>query len=262
MQKLSQRTLVINRETGKAVGKALAEMNEAMNGIESRNGSVASQHQGAAMGALNEAAVNVLSALQAMMQGGGGAGFPSLLQQLQRMIGQQQGINAGTMNLGQLNSLTPEQQAEIARLAGQQAAVQKSLEQLNEEARQSAERERILGDLSKISEEMKEVVKDFEQKDINPNTIRKQERILSRLLDAQRSMRERDFEKRRKAEAGIDVVRASPKELDLTTQEGKNRLMQDLLKAMEEGYAKDYQDLIRKYFEALQKLEVEHPQNN
>jgi hypothetical protein len=108
---------------------------------------------------------------------------------------------------------------------------------------------------------MKEVVKDFEQKDINPNTIRKQERILSRLLDAQRSMRERDFEKRRKAEAGIDVVRASPKELDLTTQEGKNRLMQDLLKAMEEGYAKDYQDLIREYFEALQKLKVDQMQN-
>jgi hypothetical protein len=192
-----------------------------------------------------------------MMQGGGGAGFPSLLQQLQQMIGQQQGINAGTMNLGQLNSLTLEQQAEMARLAGQQAAVQKSLEQLNEEARQSAERERILGDLGKISEEMKEVVRDLEQKDVNPKTIRKQERILSRLLDAERSMRERDFEKRRKAQPGEDIVRKSPKELDLSTQEGRNRLMQDLLKAMEEGYAKDYQDLIRKYFEALQKLEVE-----
>jgi hypothetical protein len=55
-------------------------------------------------------------------------------------------------------------------------------------------------------------------------------------------MRERDFEKRRRAEPGEDVVRASPGELDLTTQEGKNRLMQDLLKAMEEGYAKDYHD--------------------
>jgi hypothetical protein len=197
-----------------------------------------------------------------MMQGGGGAGLPSLLQQLQQMIGQQQGINAGTMNLGQLNSLTPEQQAEMGRLAGQQAAVQKSLEQLNEEARQSADRERILGDLGKISEEMKEVVRDLEQKDVNPNTVRKQERILSRLLDAQRSMRERDFEKRRKAQPGEDVVRKNPNELDLSTQEGRNRLMQDLLKAMEEGYAKDYQDLIRKYFEALQKLEIERPQNN
>jgi hypothetical protein len=262
MQKLSQRTLVINREMGKAIGKALTEMNESINGMESRNGAIASQHQAEAMESLNEAAVQILNALQAAMQGGGGAGLPSLLQQLQQMIGQQQGINAGTMNLGQSNSLTPEQQAEMARLAGQQAAVQKSLEQLNEEARQSAERERILGDLGKISDEMKEVVKDLEQNDVNRNTIKKQERILSRLLDAQRSMRERDFEKRRKAQPGQDVVRKSPNELDLSTQEGRNRLMQDLLKAMEEGYAKDYQDLIRKYFEALQKLEVERLQNN
>src|SRR3989304_2053662 len=178
---------------GKAMGKALSEMNEAMNGMESRNGAMTSQHQGAAMGSLNEAAMRVLSALQAMMQGGGG-GLQSLLQQLQQMIGQQQGINAGTMNLGQSNALTVEQQAEMARLAAQQGAVQKSLEQLNEEARQSAERERILGDLGKISEEMKEVVKDLEQRNVNPKTIERQERILSRLLDAQRSMRERDFE--------------------------------------------------------------------
>jgi hypothetical protein len=262
MQKLSQRTLVINRQMGKAVGKALAEMNEAINVMESRNGAMASQHQAEAMGSLNEAAVQILNALQSMMQGGEGAGLPSLLQQLEQMIGQQQGINAGTMNLSELNSLTPEQQAEMARLAGEQAAVQKSLEQLNEEARQSAERERILGDLGKISEEMKEAVRDLEQKDVNPNTIKKQERILSRMLDAERSMRERDFEKRRKAQPGEDIVRKSPNELDLSTQEGRNQLMQDLLKAMEEGYAKDYQDLIRKYFEALQKLGVEHPQNN
>jgi hypothetical protein len=258
MQKLSQRTLVINRQLGRAVGEALAEMNEAINGMESRNGAIASQHQTVAMESLNEAAVQILNALQAAMQGSGGAGLPSLLQQLQQMIGQQQGINAGTMNLGQLNSLTQEQQAEMARLASQQAAVQKSLEQLNEEARQSAERERILGDLGKISDEMKEVVRDLEQKDVNPNTIKKQERILSRLLDAQRSMRERDFEKRRKAQPGQDVVRKSPNELDLSTQEGRNQLMQDLLKAMEEGYAKDYQDLIRKYFEALQNSNLQH----
>jgi hypothetical protein len=256
MTKLSQRTLVVNREMGKAMGKALSEMDEAMRGMESRNGAATSEHQGGAMGALNEAAMQVLNALQAMMQGGGG-GLQTLLQQLQQMIAQQQGINAGTMNLGQLNTLTMEQQAEMARLAAQQAAVQKSLEQLNEEARRSAERERILGDLGKISEEMKEVLRDLEQKNVNPNTIQKQERILSRLLDAQRSMRERDFEKRRRAEPGKDFTRKSPAELDLTTQEGKNRLMQDLLKAMEEGYAKDYQELIRKYFEALQKLEME-----
>jgi hypothetical protein len=73
------------------------------------------------------------------------------------------------------------------------------------------------------------------------------------MLDAQRSMRERDYEKRRKSESGTDIARQSPGALDLTTQEGRSKLQQDLLRALEEGYSKDYEELIRKYFEALQK---------
>ena len=34
-----------------------------------------------------------------------------------------------------------------------------------------------------------------------------------------------------------------------------SKLRQDLLKAMNQGYSKDYQELIRKYFEQLQKTE-------
>ncbi len=253
--KLSRRTLAVTPTMGKAMGNALRGMSEAMEGIESRNGVQASQQQGEAMGALNEAAAQTLNSLQAMMQGGGG-GLQMLLQQLGQMIGQQQQINAGTQQLGQTNAMTMEQQAEMARLAAQQAAVMKSLQELNEEARRSAERERILGDLGKIGEEMREVVRDLEQKNVNPQTLQRQERILSRLLDAERSMRERDFERRRRAEPGKDIVRKPPGELDLTTQERKNRLMQDLLKALEQGYTKDYEELIRKYFEALQRVEV------
>ena len=138
-------------------------------------------------------------------------------------------------------------------MALEQEAVRKSLEQLNKEAQASGRQERILGDLDKIAQEMQEVVKNLEQSNVNPETLRKQERILSRLLDASKSMRERDFEKKRKAETGRDVTRRSPNELDPSTLEGKSKLQEDLLKAIEQGYSRDYQDLIRKYFEGLQK---------
>jgi hypothetical protein len=147
-----------------------------------------------------------------------------------------------------------EQQAQMARLAAQQAAVQKSLEQLAEEARRAGQREKLLGDLEKIAEEMKEVVKDLENKNIASETLKRQDRILSRLLDASRSVHERDFEKRRVAEAGENVQRQSPPELNL--ENTLNRLQQDILKAREEGYSRDYQDLIRRYYEALQNLGV------
>jgi len=144
---------------------------------------------------------------------------------------------------------------DAARLAVEQEALRKSLEQLNKEAQASVDKERILGDLERIAAEMKEVVRNLEQNDVNRETIRKQERILSRLLDAARSTRERDFEKKRKAQTGTQVARRSPGELDPATLEGRNRLRDDLLKALEQGYSKDYQELIRKYFEQLQKVD-------
>jgi hypothetical protein len=110
----------------------------------------------------------------------------------------------------------------------------------------------MLGDLQRIAQDMREVQTDLAQGNVNPETVRKQERILSRLLDSQRSMRERDFEQRRRAESGRTIRRAGPGELDPSTLEGRDQLRRDLLKALEEGYARDYEALIRKYFELLE----------
>ncbi|MGH2566974.1 MAG: hypothetical protein ACRDGA_01445, partial [Bacteroidota bacterium] len=248
LSELSQRSFAITPEMGHSIGEALIKMQNAMRALESRNGNQASQEQSGAMAALNKAAMQVQQALQQMMQGGGGAGMGSLMQQLQMMAGQQMGINMQTQRLGEGN-LSMEQAAQAARLAQEQEAMRKSLEQLNKEAEAGGQRERILGDLSQIAEEMREVVRNLEQQNVNPETMKKQERILSRLLDASKSMRERDFEKRRQARTGTQITRRSPGELDPATLEGNSKLREDLLKALEQGYSKDYQELIRRYFE-------------
>jgi hypothetical protein len=198
------------------------------------------------MAALNETAQQLQSALNAMNQGGQGVGMAGFLQRLQRLSGMQQGINDGTRNLSE------QQLAEMARLAGEQAMARKSLEQLAREAANAGQLSKLLGDLNRVAQDMREVQTDLAQGTVNPETLRKQDRILSRLLDSQRSMRERDFEKTRKAETGRTTTRATAPPLDLSSQEGKNRLRQELLKALEEGYARDYEDLIKKYFEALE----------
>jgi Domain of unknown function (DUF4175) len=255
MAKLSQKTFSISPEMGKSIGDAMREMNNALQSLESRNGQSAGQQQSGAMGSLNEAASQLQNAMNAMMQGQGGQGMgmAGLMQRLQQMSGQQQGINQGTQNLG----MSQQQMAEMARLAGEQGAVRKALEQLAKEAAQSGDASKILGDLSKIAQDMREVQTDLAQGNVNPETLRKQDRILSRLLDSQRSARERDFEKKRKSQSGTEVARRNPGAIDLFTQEDKDRLHQDMLKALESGYAKDYEQLIKKYFELL-----EQHQNN
>jgi hypothetical protein len=251
---LSQKSFAVTPAMGRAIGEALAKMNSAQRALETRNGPYAAQEQGEAMSALNRAAQQTQAALNSLMQGGGGGG--SLLQQLQALAGQQTSVNMQTQQLG---GMSAQQAAEAGRLAQQQEAVRKSLDQLNREAERSGDRERILGDLAKIGEEMKEVVRNLEQNNVAPEVIRKQERILSRLLDASTSMHERDFEKRRKARTGATVARRSPKDIDPNMLDQRAGLREDLLKALEQGYAKEYQQLIRKYFEQLQQTERSRP---
>ncbi len=249
---LSKKSFAVTPAMGKAIGEAMARMQNAMKDLDVRNGQMASQEQDMAMGSLNEGAVQIQNALQAMMQGGQG-GLGGLMQQLQMLAGSQMSLNLRSEQLGQ--GMTMQQAAEAARLAQEQDAIRKSVDQLNNEAKDSQGQQRLLGDLDKISEEMKEVVSNLQQNNVSPETIQKQQRILSRLLDASKSMHERDYEKKRTSKTGTEIVRKSPEELDPTQLNATNKLREDLLKALEQGYSKDYQELIRKYFEELQKAE-------
>ena len=100
---------------------------------------------------------------------------------------------------------------------------------------------------------MREVVTNLQTEKIDDDLVKQQEKILSRMLDAQRSINERDFEKTRQSNAGQNIARTSPPDLILSTEEGKNKLKDELIKAINEGYKKDYEDIIRRYFEALEK---------
>ena len=250
MSSLSQKTFAVTPEMGKSIGSAMRSMADAMKSLDQRTGSTASDNQQQAMSSLNEGAQLMQGAMEAMMQGGGqGMGMAGFMQRLKQLSGTQEGINRGTRESG---ALSQERAAAMARLAGEQGMVRKSLEQLQREAASAGDLQKMLGDLSTVAREMREVQTDLALGIVNPETTQKQDRILSRLLDAQRSTRERDFEKRRRSESGRDVARTAPGPLDLTSQEGRNRLRRDLLKALEQGYSRDYEELIKKYFDALE----------
>lgn len=148
--------------------------------------------------------------------------------------------------------LTMEQMAQMQRLAQQQQMIQKSLEELNKQIQKSGEAKKLTGNMQKIIDEMKEVVAGLNTQKIDDDLIKTQDRILSRMLDAQRSINERDFEKNRQSVAGKEFNLKSPPEILLQTEEGRNILRDQLLRAIRQGYAKDYEELIRKYFKSLE----------
>ena len=111
---------------------------------------------------------------------------------------------------------------------------------------------RSRGKLDDVAKDMQDVAKDLENRNVTEKTMEKQEHIESRLLDFQRANREREFSPRRTSNTGIDVVRASPGALP--KKPGQDQLREDLLRALDTKYTPDYEELIRKYFDALGKV--------
>ena len=52
------------------------------------------------------------------------------------------------------------------------------------------------------------------------------------------------------------MTRNSPAELNLSNQRGKQKLKDELNRAVQEGYNKDYEELIRRYYEALEQERI------
>ena len=76
------------------------------------------------------------------------------------------------------------------------------------------------------------------------------------MLDTQRSVHRRDFSKKRLAEAAKFYESTDPGVLPENLGEGIRPLEENLMKALHEGFSRDFEELIRKYFESLNRKQV------
>jgi len=248
--KVAQKTFFVTPEVGQALGRALAQMGRALGDLEKRSAPAAAGAEKASMVALNEAARQLISSLNALGSSCSAGGLEAMMQRLQGMAEGQLTINQQTMGLNQQGQYTMEQRAQMARLAAEQEAIRRGVEDLLQEF---GNRSEILGRLDRLSGEMKKVVDDLAKSQVDQRTIDRQQKILSRLLDAQRSARRRDYTRRRRSRPGQVVTRRGPGELPEDQGERESQLRRDLLRALAEDYPKAYEDLIRAYFQALSK---------
>jgi hypothetical protein len=226
-------------------------MQQSISGLESRNSGQAAQNQEQAMGALNQAAQEMAGAMMNMSGSNSAMGFERYLEMLEKAAQGQEGINQQTEQLlGSQEGMTPGS-GNMLELAREQAALQKLLEEIQN---QMGERGEILGRLDQIGKDMGEVANELREAQATRRTVERQRSILSRLLDAQRSLQRQDYSKKRQSETAKEYEAISPEELTLEDINKSNLLQEELLRALEEGYSKDFRTLIRKYYEALGKM--------
>ncbi len=230
-------------------------MQGACDNLGQRRGSVALKQQRDAMYNLNRAAVKLLDGLENQKQCNKGGSCNKQNKKMQSLCQKQSEINKQTKgqcnNPGDKKMSTSQRQA-LQRLAGEQGAVRKSLEELQKEF---GDRRDVLGRLDALTDEVRQIEELMEDGTAGGELLDRQLKVYSRMLDVQKSLNRRDYTRERRAVTADDIFRSSPGALNENTA-GQTESLQDRLnRYLQDGYPQQYEQQIKAYFKAITGME-------
>jgi len=240
------KSFLVGPQIGKGLARATLRMKEAQRIDIQGKASIALAAD--AMKELNLVARDILFALRMMTQDGSSTGMNSFMQQLMN-------IAQGQMMLGQslmsimpipIQGLSQAQKAQLRRLAQRQRELREALQSLKGEAAASKHQDI----LDNMIGEMEEIEQDLFQYKLDRELIERQRKVISKLLDSQRSIRKEDFSQKRESKPGEDIAdRMTP--AGLSRELGADELRRLLQEELRKPYPKEYEMYIREYFRAL-----------
>ncbi len=250
ISEVSKETVFINPVLFSLMGRVLEDLSSATGGLDDRQAQKALISGTSAMASMNMAVWYLIQAQKDVSSSCSGSGMSEMMEKMGQMSQSQSGINQQTMmQMPQPGMpMSQGQQQSLAQLAAQQDALRRQLQEMND---QMGNRGNMLGRLEELGEEMKKVAEDLSSRKVDRKTIERQEKILSRLLDAQKSVHRREFTTKRKSEQGVDIVRRGPALPDGFSTDD-DPLFGIIKNALEEKYPRKYEQLIKMYFKSLQ----------
>jgi hypothetical protein len=255
LMEIADQTFFMSPELYQQMTETMTSMSDAVQQLENRNMQQAATYQNRAMAGFNKALLSLQNSMNQMEQSNSSSGFQQFMEQMQKMSGQQGQLNQESLSLFQQKApgraqLSPDA---LARLAAQQEMIKNSLEQLTDNM---GSRRDVLGRLGGLGGEMEEVIKELQTRNLDRKVIERQEKILSRMLDAQKSIREKEYSRKREAEREDIKLVKSPPQIKKELLQKEDKLRRELRDAMEEGYSQEYKEFIKNYFEFLSR----HPE--
>jgi len=196
---------------------------------------------------VNMSLAKMLEVLEEMLSMAASSSMEGFREMLEQIIQQQQDINDMTQRLDGQNRERPEWAEQLQRMIQQQQMVR----QMMEEMRQKYEHVReILGDLSELGKQMKDIEETLKGEETGEAVQEKQTRLLQRLLDAEKSLREEEDNRRRKSETaeeyepGMQLPEDSKAHLRKKVLENKARLNRERI-------FPEYREVLKNYFQRL-----------
>lgn len=251
---LSKESACMQRRIGQTMRQCLNNMGQSTEALSEMKGQISRDRQKEAMFSMNQASRMIMEALNSQKQCNSSCSNPNsnMFKKMSQMCQNQKRINQKTESMcNNPNQVGPGQKEAMERLAMEQSAIRKSVQEMQQEF---GDRKQIKGRLQNLSEEMQNVVESLEEGGVGEQTLDRQRRIYQRMLDFQLSMERQDYSEMRQAERTEQILRRGPEPLNPESRAGAESYEKRLQKFLQEGYPPEYESIIKDYFKAIMEV--------
>ncbi|TYZ11434.1 DUF4175 family protein [Hymenobacter lutimineralis] len=261
---LAKRVFQLQSFVTREVSEMNGRMDESLTQLQQRNVGRASASQQQAMTSMNNLALMLNSALQQMQeqqrqsqqqqQGGGKPGRKKKKgsQAGEGQLGKmQQQLNQQIQQLQQSGKSGRALSEELAKLAAQQQMMREALKELEkmQQGGKPGKGEQGAGGLGDVKKMMEQTETDLVNKRLTEQTVMRQQQILTRLLEAEKSARERDQDTQREAKAAENRPPVFPPAFNRYRQQ-KNQST-EVLRSVPPTFTPYYQREVSEYFQKM-----------
>ncbi len=266
LQALSKRNFQIESFVTEKVTEIKSNIKTSIDNLEDRRIPQANDHQQRSMKNVNDLALmlsEVMDQMQQQMssmmsgsqmcnkpgQGKGKSGKvpmdkisqgqKSLNDQMQKM---KEGLEKAAQGKGEAK--------QFAKMAAKQAALRKALRDAKKELQEQGQGKQAK-ELDDVIDQMDKIEIDLVNKRLTNDMLNRQEKILTRLLEAEKAEREREYDNKRKAESGAQKERKMPPSLEEYLKKREAEI--DLYKSVSPSLRPYYKMLVEEYFNSLKR---------
>ncbi len=237
-------------------------LEQGLSHFEERDLAQATVNQQYIMTGFNDLALMLAEALQQMQNSAAqqmegtqmcqnpGNGKPKKGQKGKKGMGDmQKELNEGMQKMqeGMKNGKTPNGMGkEFAQMAAKQAAIRRALQELQKEKQARGKGDKGLQDLI---DQMDKTETELVNKQLNTETMRRQQDILTRLLESEKAEREREQDEQRQAETAKDKDRKMPPAMEEYIRKRQQQV--EMYKTVSPNLRQYYKDLVEEYYNSL-----------
>jgi hypothetical protein len=202
--------------------------------------------------ALNSACKGLLEAAnQTQQQCSSSSSCMNPFNQMQKLSNQQDALNQQTqqsMSGMQMPRPSMSKGESMMRMAARQEMIKQGIEELGGQFGGESQMGKELGN---IASEMEEIVEELKNRKADRKLIARQEEILSRLLQAQRSERRRDESRRRRSQVGVAPLDLISPDAIRSGESLEEMLKRALLRGAKDPVPAEYRRMVDRYMRTL-----------